>query len=515
MPRRRWLYAPIPLLLLAAGLEGGLRLADYQGEPDRTVSWSPEHHTPEGRLLSTQTLDGTRWVSSMTESQPHPWPEEKRGKRYVAIGGSAVHGYGFTRAGSWPDKLEWMLPGPVEVLNLGTIAWASQQNLALVKEVVADQEPDALLVYMGNNEYLEWLGARQVLPEAELRSWVWRTTLSRRLRRWRSYRLALSLLEQPGHWGQSDYRGTAIPLGERAQRTARDDAFAREGFRLNLQRLLEVAGEVPVYVSTVAVNLDYRPADMGEPMGGAADRLRNADELLGEGSLEAATREAERAMKEGPPSQVAYILGQTLERMGYLEQARDWQAQALALDQAPNRAQSWVNEVIRSSGAIVVEGEQALVDLAPGGLVGFETVYDHCHPTPEAHTALALAFARALGQEPGPLPSFPEDHVNGWLGPSPQYSLDPGTERAEWWRGARDPQTPEQWNERGLIAWHTFTPDCATRGTPCLADAAEAFQRAGEQGHCTAWANLAVLYGSIGHPGEEAAATAFSECPAR
>ena len=514
MPRRRWLFAPIPLLLLSAGLEGGLRLLGIQGEPDRTVSWSPEHHTPEGRLLSTQTLDGVAWVSSMTESQPHPWPAQKSRRRLVAIGGSAVHGYGFTRAGSWPDKLEWLLPG-VEVLNLGTIAWSSQQNLALVKEVVADAQPDALLVYMGNNEYLEWLGARQVLPEPELRRWVWRTTWSRRLRHFWSYRLAVSLLEEPGHWGQSDYSGTVIPLGERAQRTPRDDAFAREGFRLNLQRLIEVAGEVPVYVSTVAVNLDYRPADAEEPMGRAADRLQAADELLSEGSLAKATEQVERAMKEGPPSQVAYIWGQTLERMGYVDEARTWQELALGLDPAPNRAQAWVNEVVRSSGAVVVEGEAALIALAPKGLVGFETVYDHCHPTPEAHTALAMTFARALGEEPGSLPSFPSDHVNGWLGPSPRFTLDPGTERAEWWRAARSPQTPEQWNERGLIAWHTFTPDCATRGTPCLVDAVEAFTRAGEGGHCVAWTNLAVVYGSIGHPGAAVAQDALSQCPDR
>jgi tetratricopeptide (TPR) repeat protein len=516
--RRRLLFAPIPLLVCAFALEAGLRLADYQGQPDRTVSWSPEHHSADGALLATQTLDGVAWTTSLTESQPHPWPATKTRTRYVAIGGSAVHGYGFTRAGSWPDKLERMLRAAdqdVEVLNLGTIAWSSQQNLALVKEVLATQEPDALLLYMGNNEYLEWLGARQVLPEDALRTWVWRTTWSRRLRRSRSYRLGVSLLETPGQWGQSDYSGSSQPVETRPRRLSSDDAFAKEGFRLNLGRVLELAGDIPVYVSTVAVNLDYRPADMGEPMGDADDLLKQADIALSEGRDEEANALAEQAMGAGPPDQVAYIWGQTLERMGRWDQARSWQTRALELDQAPNRAQPWVNEVVVDSGAHLVRGAEALVETAPHGLVGFETVYDHCHPTPQAHTTLAMEFARALGVEPEPLPGPVRGDVNTWLGPSPQYSLDPGTERAEWWRQARDPQSADEWNTRGLVAWNTFTADCDVRGTPCLRDAVEAFETAGEQGSCIAWSNLAEVYRSLDHPGEADARARFSECPAQ
>lgn len=506
----------LPLVAGALALEGGLRVAGYEGQPDRTVSWSPEHQgADDSALLVTHQLDGVAYSTSTTEAQPHPWPAEKTRTRYFAFGGSAVHGYGFTRAGSWPDKLERLLrqaDQDVEVLNLGTIAWASQQNLSLVKEVVAEHQPDALLLYMGNNEYLEWLGARQVLPEPELRSWVWRTAWSRRLRRLRSYRLGISLLETPGQWGQADLSGTEVPLGERARRTAQDDAFAEAGFALNLARMLEVAGDVPVYVSTVAVNLDYRPADMGVPMGEADALLQQADVALSEGRHEEARGLAEQAMQAGPSDQVAFIWGQTLERMGHWDEAKRWQVRALELDQAPNRAQPWVNEVVRSSGAIVVEGHEALVGTAPNGLVGFETVYDHCHPTSDAHTLLAETFAEALGVAPAPLPTPPPDHVHGWLGPTEQTTLDPGTERAEWWRAARAPQTPEEWNQRGLIAWHTFTGDCASRGTPCVEDAVDAFRTAGTGGHCMAWANLTEVYATLNHPGEAEARQAFSSC---
>ncbi len=516
---RKLLFAGVTLLLTGLGLEGGLRLVGYQGQPDRSVSWSPEHRAPEGSLLVRRELDGVPYYASMTEAQPHPWPVEKPGRRYFAIGGSAVHGYGFSRTGAWPDKLERMLQAawdePVEVINLGTIAWSSQQNLRLVKEILAEQQADGLLLYMGNNEFLEWLGARQVLPEPELRRWVSRTTWSRRLRRLRSYRLGVSLLEEPGQWGQSDYSGTTVPLQERARRTAMDDDFAREGFRLNLARVLELAQGVPVHLSTVAVNLDYRPADMDRPMGPADPLLQEADRLLAEGRLDEATQKAEAAMEAGPPDQVAFIWGQTLERMGHWEEALEWQELALALDQAPNRAPHWVNEVVQDSAAIVVLGAEALTLTAPHGLVGFETIYDHCHPTPDSHTVLAQAFARSLGVEPEPLPEFAPEHVHGWLGPGEHYSLDPGTERAQWWRELRDPQTAEQWNERGLVAWHTFTGDCESRGTPCLEDAAEAFERAGNDGLCVAWENLAIVYESIGHPGAEEAREALSACPAQ
>ena len=509
--RRRVLFSLIVLGLVALLVEGGLRVVGYQGDADRTVSWSPEHVPPEYAYFPRLEVEGHVYQTAATPSQPHPWAVEKPANtlRIVALGGSAVHGYGFTRVGAWPDKIEERLVVPghdVEVLNLGAIAWASQQLVMLTKEVV-ELQPDAVVVYSGNNEFLEWAGARQYLPEPELRRWVRRTTWARRFRMLRSYRLLASMLsEQPGVWGRTDFRAVeSIPPADRAKITQADRDFAAAQLRHNLGRIRDIAG-VPVFVSTLPLNLAYQPAEEHTPcVVEQADATGEADQALLEDRRDEALAMGEAAFEACPDSMQAWHWGSALRRHGETELAREWLERAMLLDSSPNRAAPFLSEVVEELGGVtVVDGAGALAALSRDGLVDFEQIYDHCHPTPDAHTVLAETLGAALAEHFGgsltePVPAV-EGHVDAWLGPG-AFPGDPESERPLWY-SELEPETAEQWNHAGVVAWHVMDGNCANGRLPCLADAVRAFRKALELDPelCVAHANLGRVFFAVDHP---------------
>ncbi len=149
-------------LLLVAGLEGALRLLGLGGAPAHA-----SRLRYQGLLLPALVPDvrpdGTavwRTADPRLAFRAMRRPKPPGTLRLCAFGGSATAGLGFSPNGSFPAALERMLraalPGrDVEVLNLGIVALASKQVQALVAEACARYEPDAVLVYSGNNEYLE------------------------------------------------------------------------------------------------------------------------------------------------------------------------------------------------------------------------------------------------------------------------------------------------------------------------------------------------------------------------
>jgi lysophospholipase L1-like esterase len=457
-------------------------------------------------------------------------------RRIVALGGSAVHGFGFTRAGAWPDQLEGLLARAwegidVEVINAGVIAWSSQQVLMLVKDLLAHHSPDALLIYSGNNELLEWFDARQYLPPDALAQWVSGIRWSRRARGLRTYQLLDRVLgtgraggRNPGHWGQTEFTDDeALPWEQRARLTEADRRFAVEAYRRHLSRILDLAhaAGVPVVLSTVAVNETETPAEFpfgkAEP-GAVVEHLEQGLALFDAGDEDGADSEFQQALEIWPEAITHYRWGMALRERG-APGARDHLRAALDLDENPHRATARRNEVVRSLSRradAVVDVAALLSTDSQDGIVDTSQIYDYCHPTPAVHSRIAKAFAEALAEEVWPggtlgVPPYPgEGHVDGWLGEGVDpargfYIRDPGTELERAWRLAQDgtaqsPDSAAAWQQQGLVAWHGFHADCERGKFPCLGDALTAFHTATtlDPDLCAAWANLGRVQFTVG-----------------
>ena len=100
------------------------------------------------------------------------------------------------------------------MINAGAIAWSSQQILTLVKDVLENYEPDAIVVVSGNNELLEWFDARKYLPPDSLSRWVSSIKRARLLRKSRLYQwLNARIDDDAGRWDRPSSATTRRFLG--------------------------------------------------------------------------------------------------------------------------------------------------------------------------------------------------------------------------------------------------------------------------------------------------------------
>lgn len=522
---RRLAFTAGLLVGLLAVTEVALRLLGVQANADRRVSWCREHAPPEPPYFPVLQVDGVDYRAPRIEAQPHPWPADKAPgtRRIVALGGSAVHGYGFTRAGAWPDLLEERLTGawsdtPVEVLNLGTIAWSAQQLLELTTHVLAELEPDAIVLASGNNELLEWLGARRYLPEPALTRWVWGVTWSRRLRHTATYSAAADALAGgPGVWGQTDYSDDVqLDPHDQAVLGEQGRAFAARNYRHDVRRIVELADDqgVPVVIVAPPVNLAYRPADPPSPEPEASRSLRAqaGRDLLDDPTVVP----PDDAI---PTAVAAWEWAEALRDQG-LPRAQDWYWRALSMDPSPNRALPRVRAIaLATPAAATIDGHAVVAELSADGVVDYDLVFDHCHPTPDAHAALAQAIAVALVTQVFPGGAVqtppPADGVDAWLRMGQDYVRDPATERAQWLEQVRAaPTTPDDLLLLGTVTWHTTDGHCPSGRTPCLQEGFDALRQAValDPTHCESWAALGRMGAAIDHPDTERWLTTAVAC---
>jgi tetratricopeptide (TPR) repeat protein/lysophospholipase L1-like esterase len=354
-----------PLILLGAG-EGVLRLADL-GYP--TSFLVPREFN--GRTVWVDNpFFGYRFFPPRMARLSAPLRLEKDkpadALRVVVLGESAALGDPQPEIGL-PRFLELQLEARfperrVEVINAAMTAINSHVIVEIAREL-AEFQPDAFVVYMGNNEVVGPYGPGTVFSASA---------------RWTRLRVLLSRLRLAGLVrGRADaagWTGLAMFAGrEVAAEDARlDDVYAN--FQANLQRVLDLAArrDIPVVLSTVAVNLRD-----GAPFAGEAARA-------------------------------AFVAGR-------LEEARD-------LDTLRFRADRRLNALVRAAAARA-GGALTLVDAAAQfGPSGREHFVDHVHFTPAGNHRLAVALADALA--PGSAPSLTLEESLRQLVYNPWTELD-------------------------------------------------------------------------------------------
>jgi lysophospholipase L1-like esterase len=409
------LLAGVELLLRAAGL----------GAPDPTPGsrlryqqiWLPT-------LEPARTADGTevlRPVDPRLGYQAIRREKPPGGLRVVSFGGSATAGLGGSPNATWSRELERILraadPGrPVEVLNLGIVALASAQVKRLVAEVARGLTPDLLVVYCGNNEFLELHAEKYAAATA--------TPLSRTLARLGElhlYRALHALLRPPRRDGSLPERGrsseelrlSADELLGRVSLTDAEIAAVLERYEANLEEMAQAAAAAgaPILLATVASNWEWRgrqdlPPDwlearLGGPGPASPERLRRAKQRLGELLASAPRDERHALLFERAVAETA--LGET-------DAARADYRAAMNADPRLRRALDAANERVREVAARRGTGFLDVVELfsrtAPDGIVGFDEFYDYVHFTPRGNALLAGGLYAAM-RKMGVVPDAP------------------------------------------------------------------------------------------------------------
>jgi lysophospholipase L1-like esterase len=374
----------LPFVLLASA-ELALRSAGYGRDVEPLFIASP---TQAGYLQANPRVV-TRFFTDPAQAPPvsietaYFRRQKQPGSLRLFVQGESSaagfpYGLGASLAGVLDQRLERAFPSrEIEVISTAMAAVNSYALLDFADEIIA-QQPDAVLVYVGHNEFLGILGVGSSMRLAATPG------LTRAFLAARDWRL-FQLLSQAYAQLRPAVAATASPGGESLMsRVAGERSIAlqsdvyRRGvqqFESNLGRLLERYRRVgvPVLIGTLASN--------------ERDQVPLAILAGVESDAAGAAR-------------TAYYAAQDADEAGNYAAAREGYAWARDLDPLRFRAPADFNAVVarvaEGQGAHVVDVHGAFVAASPHGLVGEALLLEHVHPNLDGYFLLADAFFSAL-----------------------------------------------------------------------------------------------------------------------
>jgi tetratricopeptide (TPR) repeat protein len=375
----------LPLLVLG-GAELALRAAGFGHDSEPLFISSPQQpaYLQANPRVVTRFFTNPAQAPSVSIETAFFAVQKPPGSFRVFVQGESSaagfpYGLGAALAGAIDRRLEQSFPDrEIEVISTAMAAVTSYALVDFADEIIA-QQPDAVVVYVGHNEFLGILGVGSTMRLAAT------PTLTRAflaVRDWRLFQLMARVV--PGTRKPAAPPPTNAPRDSLMARVAGDrsitlksETFARglRQFEDNLGRLLaryQAAG-IPVFIGTQVSNeRDQAPLAV----------------------LSGAETEAAGAAK------TAYHAAQDAEQAGQFEAAREGYGWARDLDPLRFRAPAVFNDVIRrvaaAHGATVVDVHGAFAAASEHGLVGGRLLLEHVHPNLDGYFLLADAFYKAL-----------------------------------------------------------------------------------------------------------------------
>jgi len=341
-------------------------------DPDDATSWVMNPYA-SARYFSDS--------ANATKGNIEPFPIEKAHNtfRVFVLGESTTAGYPYMHNGSFHRWLQYRLMRElpeknVEIINVALTAVNSYTVLDFGKEVLRYQ-PDAVLVYVGHNEYYGALGVgstsriannyylvEAVLKLRQLRLVQWLTAVMRKLTSYFS-----------GDKNRIDQRDNLMKRVAANQEIAYGSEDYTRGirqFERNMDELCQAfaAAHIPVFLSTIVSNeKDQRPF-----IGLTADTaFRQADSAFSAGDYTTAKRR--------------YVLAKELDLLRF-------------------RAPEAINDAIRAltkkyTDVHLVDTYALFEQQEPKGILGNETLLEHVHPNLYGYALLSEAFYQSMKQQ--------------------------------------------------------------------------------------------------------------------
>lgn len=420
---RVWLFRFIALtipILFFVFLELGLRVANYGHEyplfidnPD-----APDYILPRPDVVKRYFAESGDVPTITIEANFMRKTKPKDSLRFVVQGGSSAAGfpYGLSAsiAGMLDHRLKQTFPNRyVEVVNTALAAVNSYTVLDLTDEII-QQAPDAVLLYMGHNEFLGILGVGSNYTAANSQS---TTLLFLKLKDLRLFQLLQNLYQMltssqldPDFSEQADYgsRTFMAKVAKHKNIPLDSDLFyaGSEQFETNLSLILakyKGAG-IPVYISTLTSNLlDQAPFSSAEISPAVVAQMSQIQQQLLSGQADSKLiQQAEVAINASDNAHAHFQLGRIFYQLGNQQKAKQHLTLAKDLDLLRFRAPESFNRIIRKQAAqynaFVVESQSRFEQRSRLGIVGNNLMLEHLHPNVQGYFLLSDAFYQSIKQ---------------------------------------------------------------------------------------------------------------------
>jgi Flp pilus assembly protein TadD len=417
--RRKVLFSAATVLVLGVSLEGLLAVCGVPVCRDAVDRWPKR--SGGSSLFVHQGAEYVTRPEKLTYFNPQSFAAEKSPHTYrvFCLGGSTTYGHPYSDRKSYVGLLRELLQRSRpdvqwEIVNCGGISYASYRLAAMMGEL-AEYQPDLVILYTGQNEFLEehMFGA----SERERPGWAAARDLVGGLRtatlfaRWmQPAPAAIATLDNEV---DAELDHTAGPTGYHRDSTLKADVVAayRESVRTILRRA-EAAG-AEVLMIEPASNLRFSPFKSEHTSADFSKSLEldvliaDGRRRLAAGELSQAVELLQRAVEQDPQfADAHYLLGEALWRSGNHPASAAAYQRAIDEDVCPLRAISELHAVLLESAVErsvpVIRFprmvEQYSREHGGQGVPGAECFLDHVHPRPELHLLLATEIAHAMSE---------------------------------------------------------------------------------------------------------------------
>ena len=361
--------------------------------------------------------------------------------RIFCVGGSASAGWPHPEDEIYSEYLENALElayprREFEVLNVSADAYAAYRVRLVFQEVLAFQ-PDLIVIYSGNNEFLE--------PRLYSTRPRWYDPLAALAKRSRAYELIRgsplgSKWFPESTFGAETRGGVAyeewskieqLPLVLRTDPDQLEKVV--EHYAFSITSMVQAAKDkgIPVILLTVPTNLrDWLPNVSVVSAQGDLEKAWWKEYLAGraallKGSAKLAVEALTQAVGlDGGHAATHYYLGRALEADGRWDEAYARYDRARDLDANPFRAISRFNEIVRLTGKSfdnvkVVDMEAHFRAAGQPHAPGFDLFVDYVHPTKTGNLVLAknvydtIVASGLLGPTSAPFQHVPKIKEDG------------------------------------------------------------------------------------------------------
>jgi tetratricopeptide (TPR) repeat protein len=285
--------------------------------------------------------------------------------RIFVIGGSAAYGFPYTEeygfSGYLRRALDKAVQGNFEVINVSGMSFGSHRVLDVLKDVVL-HEPDLVIIYRGNNEYVE----QNILPETKtppaalekISSLLDRTDIYRAIRLG-LFKVIPKVFETRMKQDITDIRSNPRVSRGDIGRSSHTDSTILANYRNNINAMkdLLVQQGVKVILVTVPVDIGGWLPKSGLPQFANEDAAQKwielvdlRDKAFNSGDLAQEAEYMQKILKITPNDPgMRFNLGKVLWMLGKYETSYQELVKAKDLDYRPTRALSSFNEVVRSN----------------------------------------------------------------------------------------------------------------------------------------------------------------------
>ncbi len=416
--KRIWIFRlvliTLPFAILLA-FEGLLRLAGYGKEVPLFITnpQAPEYRLPKPDVVSRFFADPKAGPNVTIETNFFLAEKPAQGLRLIVQGGSTAagfpYGFGASIAGMLDYRLKQAYPNrEVEVINTALSAVNSYTLLDFADEII-EQNPDAVLIYAGHNEYLGIMGVGSTYSKFSSRA---ANLLFLKLKNVRIFQLMqnlwLGLQGQPEQALEQEQRQSRTVMSQVAKHKQIDInaplfSAGLEQFEGNMSLLLAKykAAGIPVFLSTIASNLADQAPFESHPIDSEHQALlaMPPEELTGF-QVSVLALEAQKHQS----AETYFVLAKHYQSQQDYAQARRMFDLAKQHDLLRFRAPREMNQIIRrlavDENVTLVDAEASLVAAAPNGLIDNSLMLEHLHPNVKGYFEIANAFYDQIADSP-------------------------------------------------------------------------------------------------------------------